>query len=204
MRRNAMNVGAMALNKPEVKNSDIVSSITQLTAVYGKWTVPVLLNGIAGGTTRTTRVGGSITMTKEQLRCYVNTVGSTAAPPVRVAVVYDKQPPGSLPAVTDIWAADDFNSWLNISNSDRFLIIFDDIIQSSIGIDGTNGVAGIAQSYFKKFPSPGFQQKFLNNNGATIADVTAGAMYIMMATAPGSTATSTTLTYYNRIRFTDF
>jgi len=182
--------------------------LAQLQAVFGSWTSPVLINAIAGGTTRTQRIGGSVTLTSFLLRGVYTSVGATTAPPVRILVVYDKQPNGALPSITDILAANDTNSPLNISNSDRFHVISDEFLQMVHSQDGTNGVAGyptkIYRNFFKSEREPGYQMKYLNNNNATIADITTGSCYLMMSSfGPGSTATSTLFTFYSRFRFTD-
>jgi len=197
----ALNIGALAIAKPEVKNFDLVATSTQVLASFGKWVTPILINGIPGGTTRTTRVGGSVSITKIQMRAMLNVTGSLAGPPARVVLVYDKSPNGVLPAITDIWAADDFNSPLNISNSERFMVISDTFVQQYA--DGSNAISGYAMNIFRKAPSPGYNQKFLNTNTGTIADILAGAVYLIWSPAAGSTATNATLSYYTRIRFTD-
>lgn len=202
MRRQARNLGALAISKPEVKNSDVSSgTLTLNLADSFSLLGPLLINGIAGGTTRTARLGGSLSMTKIQLRltCYA----ASLFPDLRVVIVYDHQPQGALPAVTDIFSADSFNAFMNISNSDRFLVLADEFLKTKNGYDPTSSTNSVAMSMFRKLPKPGLISKYLNSNTGTIADITSGAVYVLLACAATSVNPSLSIRFNSRVRFTD-
>lgn len=201
----ARHVGAIASRKPEVKNNDTDSGGVVVSANTWKF---FLLNGIAGGTTRTTRIGGSINITKVQANIVAAPqAAGYALGETRFVLIYDHNPQGAIPAATDIFSSDSFGAFMNISNSDRFMVLADEYIVEKNGTNIYTSVAGGLQSLhlslFRKMPAPGILQKFLNTNGGTIADITSGAIYLGFVTAPGPVATQAQIQYQTRVRFTD-
>lgn len=200
----ARNVGAIASSKPEVKNSDTDSGGVIVSANTWKF---FLINGIAGGTTRTTRIGGQVNTTKVQ----ANVVAAPSAAGValgetRFMLIYDHNPQGAVPAATDILSADSFGAFMNISNSDRFMVLADKYIVEENGsnpLTTAGALQSIHLSMFRKMPKPGLLQKYLNANGGTIAEITSGAIYLGFCTAPGPAATQAQVQYTTRVRFTD-
>lgn len=83
-----------------------------------------LIPTIPQGTTVNTRIGKKIEYSSIQIRGNVQG-GTAAAAPGQVAfyLIYDKQPTGSLPAITDILESASALSFLNDNNSDRFVIL---------------------------------------------------------------------------------
>ncbi len=77
---------------------------------------------------------------------------------VRIMLVLDKQANGALPAVTDVLATDDFQSFNNLANSSRFKTLYDKTISiSATGGSGRGttdtlafGEKRIQGSFFKK------------------------------------------------------
>lgn len=83
-----------------------------------------LIPTIAQGTNVNQRVGKKIEYSSIQIRGNI-IAGTAATAPGNVAfyLVYDKQPTGSLPAITDVLETASALSFLNDNNSDRFLIL---------------------------------------------------------------------------------
>ena len=87
--------------------------------VYNAWNVSrtyiVLLNGVATGTDYNTRIGREIRMTSYYHRMFITDTANIQQ--VRCMLVYDKQPAGALPAITDILQYNNANSPNNLTVS---------------------------------------------------------------------------------------
>lgn len=89
---------------------------------------------IAQGTTEITRVGGKINVVNFNLRGQVRGLTATGVPGAfRYIVFWDKQCNGAAPAVTDVLATAELNSFLNMDNVDRFQVIKDKIVINNFG-----------------------------------------------------------------------
>lgn len=70
------------------------------------------------------RIGRKITMTAVQLAGTIQPFDNiTQAAHCKVLLIYDKQPNGALPAMTDIFVASTSNSFMNLNNRDRFQVL---------------------------------------------------------------------------------
>lgn len=108
--------------RPELKHLD--TDVFD-TMVLGPSTVgPECFNGLAQGTGGSDRVGLSITN-----RYFVYNISlaqfPTAQQPVNARIVFfwDKQPNGAVPTAPDVMADNTINSFLNMSNKDRFVVL---------------------------------------------------------------------------------
>ena len=137
-----MAVSAAAARAPEVKFFDV-------TVTNGSW--PLIgtvagaepttafasiteLNDILQGAGAYQRIGQKLTMESIAFKCNIELGG---APPVmgngRIMVVYDRQPNGAFPSISDILSinvstAPIFTSGLNMSKKSRFSILCDEYI----------------------------------------------------------------------------
>ena len=90
-----------------------------------------LLNGIAPGTARYQRVGNKITPQLVDFQAVFVNGGTTNNPYCRIALIWDKQPTGVLPALDDIYqnvsalGATSTTGWpgRNMNTTDRFITI---------------------------------------------------------------------------------
>lgn len=162
--------------------------------VYNAWNVNrsyiVLLNGVATGTDYNTRIGREVTMKSYYLRMFIT--DATNIQQVRCMLVYDKQPAGVLPAITDILQYNNANSPNNLNNRDRFVIVSDKVY--------TTSPQGTEIRFVKKYKKLRTVTTY-NNTGNGIADIATGALYFV-AVAFNNVAT-TTLDGYARVRFVD-
>jgi len=162
--------------------------------LYTSWNVSnsyiVLLNGVATGTDYNTRIGREVTMRSTYQRMFIS--DPTNIQQVRCMLVYDKQPTGVLPAITDILEYNDANSPNNLNNRDRFTIISDKVY--------TTSPQGTEIRFVKKYKKLRTVTTY-NNTGNGIADISTGALYFV-AFAFNNVAT-TTLSGYSRTRFID-
>lgn len=118
-RQNASPNLAMAIRRldtTEKKNIDFASAATVVAAATTS--VQFLLNGCAQGDTPAQRTGRRTTMTALDYRWVghvaATTVGSS---PLRMLIVYDRQPNKLAPAITDVVALDSISTMMNLSNS---------------------------------------------------------------------------------------
>jgi len=178
---------------PELKAVDLNTSFAPpLTSSFA---TPQLLNGTAQGAGATNRLGRKMMMKSFQMRYTCSVADGDDASQHRIVVVYDKQANGAAPIATDVFSANDFRSPLNLNNSDRFVVICDEVtesVQSSvINISG--------QRYVKLNMETIFQG---SSNG--IADIASGSVYMFIANNATPTIGVVTAAFvYTRIRFTD-
>lgn len=91
------------------------------------FSIATLLNGVAQGTDVFQRVGRKCLFKSLQYRIeFTAANGATpATQPLRVLVVYDRQPNGALATNADVLAAQTFVGNNNLGNADRFVTISD-------------------------------------------------------------------------------
>lgn len=156
-----------------------------------------LLNGLANGTSASTRVGRQVNM-KSLLIRYTITLNPTtvAGGAVRMLVVYDKQANAAAPVITDVLLADGFLAPNNISNRDRFVTLCD-VITPPIGTAGDYASSDVV---YKKI---NLETMFNEGVSGTIADITSGSIYLFFAQSGQMTTAAPSLSYRSRIRYTD-
>lgn len=183
-------------NRPmnvEKKNVDTFFAVTAPGA--GVWSAPTQLNVLAQGNTAQTRVGRSVHMTSIQLR--YNYIRPSASGPgqARILVIYDKQSNQSIPATLDILAADTSVSPLQLANSERFIVLLDELTDS---IQSTS--LNISGMRYRKIGLPAVY----NGAAGTSGQVNTGTVWLYVANNDVATGTATSsLDIYARIRFTD-
>lgn len=135
-------------------------------------------------------------MTSVQLRYNCLRTGSNGPSQVRIVILYDKQPTGALPVALDVFASDTSVSPLNLSNSDRFLVLMDEM-SDSMQSTGLN----ISGSRYRKID---LQSTWPQGSSSGIANIKTGAVYLMLANNDAVTGTvSNNVDIFTRIRFTD-
>ena len=177
---------------PEKK--DITFALATLVApLTASFTQPTLINGVATGTDGTTRIGRKILMKSLQIR-YICGSGYPQSQH-RVLIVYDKQANGALPTASTVLDTNSFMSPMNLSNSDRFVVLVDDISDST-----QSSVLNIAG---KRYVKCNLEAVF---SGVTsgIASIASGSIFIMVANNADPTVGITSNFYFTtRIRFID-
>lgn len=173
---------------PAVYAADVTGSIT-------------LISGVATGTDYTNRIGRKILVNSIYVRGVVFTVGSnTNNSLARLMLVYDKQPTGALPVMTDILNSSTSVDQLNPNNRDRFAIIMDK--QFGLGAN-VNAVYANTPNIFpiKKFKKCNLEIVF-DGTTSGIASISTGAIYgVVIGNQTATTGPDFDISY--RIRFTD-
>jgi len=113
---------------PERKAIDTFTTFAP--GLLSAFTTPQVLNLMAQGSSGADRVGRKALIKSVQWRGVFFT--NQPACQHRVVVIYDKQANSALPSLTTIFTSNSFTSPLNLSNSDRFVVISDTVTDSAL------------------------------------------------------------------------
>lgn len=180
---------------PEKKWVDVSSNST--LAVGNSVVNYSLLNGIATGTTSNTRIGRSVQLLSLTFRWFLQfQASSTGGGPARVLIVYDKQTNGVAPLTLDVLAANDYNSTMNLTNKDRFLIL-SDTLTPPISVNGDSCVSG---TVYRKL---NLRQQFNANTAGNAGDIVSGSIHVIFGQTGTIGVAAPILSWSSRIRYTD-
>lgn len=164
-----------------------------------------LLNGVAQGTDFTDRIGRKINIKSIHMKYYIQAYNNVDVPLgdiIRVMLVWDYQTNGALAAVTDVLTSADVLSGVNLTNRERFKILYDKRhTMGAIEYTAAAPVAGDTQ--------PRFAQRFIRCNypmvfggtAATVGSIQTGSLMLLTITA--SSATGFAANTRVRCRFSD-
>lgn len=140
----------------------------------------VLLNPVTQGTSLENRLASRITMLQLQVRGEVRASYTNVALPIGFwAIVYDRQPQGVLPAVTDIYETVSVDAFQVLGTRDRFQILYRQDFQLETNNSGptSDGLRRYDRVVHFRLPTtfttPGIT--------GTIADIRTGALYLVYA-----------------------
>lgn len=180
----------------EMKYIDLSNTLTTSIGAAG-FSAANLLNGVVQGSDATTRIGRKIIMRsmliRMKQRLQATTTGGCA---IRVLCVYDKQANATAPAITDILLADDFNAPNNLNNRDRFVTLFDKVLEPL-------SVAGNVESGIVQYNPINLETMFNSGNAGTVGDITSGSVYLFAAQSGQALVAAPTVIFRSRIRFVD-
>lgn len=179
----------------EQKNVDVAITIPAAGSAASARTV---LNPLAQGTTATTRLGRRVHMKSIYIRGFAQVAPTTTGgASLRILVVYDKQCNGAAAAATDVTVTDVYAAQNNLSNSRRFLTLFDHVTDHF----GTAGPMGVPINLYKKL---NLDVEFNAGNAGDVTDISTGAVLVFVWMSAGALATANpSSTINSRIRFTD-
>lgn len=176
---------------PAVYACDIVGSVTAL-------------NLVATGTDFTDRVGRKILMKSLNINGHFTTQDTTVGQDLcRFMIIYDKQPTGALPAITDILKTSDSRDQLNLNNRDRFVILRDLFV--SLGAFNNTATAAVAGSPTEKEIRMYIKlnhEVIYSSTAGTIAAIASGALY-MVTIGDNVAANAYAASVSTRVRFID-
>lgn len=159
-----------------------------------------LINGIAPGTSASTRVGMNVMIKSIELAFSIYGLAATCVDNFsRMLVVLDRQTNGAAPAITDVVNGATYYDRRNLSNRRRFRILYDKVVTLNAG--GEPGTRRYFKKYIK-FPK-GVKEEFNTGVAGTVADIVSNGLFIMTM---GSAAPGNTGGYcqgISRIRYTD-
>lgn len=191
--------GRAPFSRAELKNIDTANPIPGFIFGSGGFAAssPILLNGVATGSSATNRIGRRIVMKSLLIRYNVTLASTTTnSTPLRIVIVYDKQANTTAPSATDVFQTTAFSSPMNLANSRRFRVLYDKM-HSCIGDQGPESVAG------EKYIKLNLPVEFNTGSAGTIGDITSGSVYCFSASDGTLGVASPSTQGYCRIRFTD-
>lgn len=163
-----------------------------------------LINGVATGNDYTDRIGRKIIMKTLLMRIFIYptiTLSSSQGTTTRCLVVYDTQPNGAAPAITDILTTNTYDSPMNLNNRDRFKVLYNkyvftpSFVTSASVLTAGSPIPRIFQCYKKLNLDAIF-----GGTGSTIASIQTGSIYVLLQSNNDQT---TSADPWYRIRFSD-
>lgn len=162
-----------------------------------------LLNGMAQGTSQSTRIGNKISMTSILLRLAAfNGEAGASAPIIRYLIVYDKQTNAATPAITDVLTAATVLAPMNLANRDRFVVLAEDTFRPDNTFNDTAAIAEYAE-FRQRYIKIRLDTVFNNTSGGTVADIQSGGLFIIALSTMVNGTAEPVVTIYSRIRYTD-
>lgn len=163
-----------------------------------------LLNGVAQGSDFTNRIGRKFTNVTVQLEGKIApqdaNVGHTKC---RVMLIYDTQPNGALPAITDVLTAATSNAFMNLNNRDRFKVLSEtNVTLAAIDNTATQSWAAAPTvhnvSIFKKLNL----ETINDGTTAAIGDIQSGSIFLLTV-GDQAAGSGFNFTAAARVRFID-
>jgi len=187
--------GRMPVGSGELKNVDVSSSA--LIVAAQTTATALLLNGLAQGTTATTRIGRRVTLKSLYFRFQASMAATSAgASPIRLLVVYDKQTNATPTTAGLVLASDALNSLNLLDNARRFVTLCDVMLPCL----GTGGPQAVAHVFYKKINLP---MEFNTGSAGTVGDIQTGSIYMLAFQNGGIITANPTQAFNCRIRYTD-
>lgn len=208
-------VEVKAVDMPAVSaGADNLAKTLSQTATFD------LLNGVQEGASFYNRVGRRTHMKSIHVTGELIETGNGAgvAEYDRVMLVYDRQPNGNFPAISDIlldYGNDGTTfttsySKLNLNNVERFAILRDQRIQIAANSGASTNVAGAITNYGQQaninwfVPLKDLETHYKSTtNPAAIGDIATGALYLVTFGDVAIGSAGYQFKYNARLRFTD-
>lgn len=163
----------------------------------------VLLNGMAQGTTASTRIGRRIQMKSIELKAWLTPGATTTVAVARFALVLDKQANAAAPAFTDIYDSASPVALRNISNKARFWVLWDSGLISTCGNLTAGQITDSGMKTLEMYKRINIPVQYNAGTAGTVGDIQTNALYFVSI---GSTAVGTadqTLIGNVRVRYDD-
>jgi len=170
-----------------------------------------LLNPLGQGTSVITRIGQKIIIRSIDLRVRVSAAPPSASPSlypnmVRVLLVWDNQPNGSLANASDI--IEDLTAGTGVISPQqkiyitRFRILWDKKFMLA-NMPTADAVTAKLNDYDQYYKKTRLQVGYADSNNGDITDIITGALYLLAVGQHSATANQGILEYFCRIRFYD-
>lgn len=195
--------------KAELKCYDVSETITNMNTAAQFYS----LNAMNQGTEVYQRVGRKCYCKSLHFRGQFQAVNAGATEEVgRLLIVYDSQPNAAFPAIAtllqdaNVGAATTINSSVNIAERERFLILRDKIYllpataANNAFTPSDTLLNSLNVNEFIKLKN--IESVYNGTNGGTIADITSGAILMVMA-GDATSDTNWTLNWQSRLRYYD-
>lgn len=190
---------------PEKKFKDTVveTSVRDTGAI-------ALLNGLTQGTTVLTRIGNQILIKKIHLKFYIEGALFAQTPTiamgvVRILLLWDKQPNGALPALSDILQSTtnttSITSSMDLDTVQRFNVLWDKRFTYANQV--TNVPFSEGNQYHEYFVRTNLKTTYAAASAGDITDIRTGALLLVYVSDSAAAANDPVVSGYVRIRYTD-
>jgi len=177
-------------SKPSIEKKNIDAQGSTGNGVANGFSEIDHINIIAQGTTSNSRVGRKIQMKSVFLRWYTST--SLNCAPIRIMIVYDRNPQQQMPLLNEILTGNGFNNNLNLDNADRFVVIADEVHNSNYAV----GAAQFSGTIYRKLNLDAIYS-------GTTGDITTQTSGAVLVLSCGLAGIGAGIGYHSRIRYTD-
>lgn len=159
-----------------------------------------LLNGVATGTDFNNRIGRKTVLRSLNIIGHLIPQDSAVANTLcRLIVVYDQQPNGAAPAITDVLDTADSRSQLNLNNRDRFKVLVNHMV--ALSDNAANQVGSPSTSLVSIYRKINMETIF-SGTGATAASIASGALF-MITVGDNVAGAGYNFSVSTRVRFED-
>lgn len=175
----------------------------------------VLLNGIGQGTDADDRVGRKLVIKNIQIRAMIRTEGSETmgassqpASIVQMLLVWDKQPNGAAPLITQLLEHAHPVSPIKMDNRDRFRILARKTWTIGAYIRSNTATQSLIttaqnQTHMKCYKKVNLETIYNSVSAADITTITSGALWMIWLGNQGSSLTNPQIPCSARIRYND-
>lgn len=189
----------------KVLNVDSASAALPLASAFSS---PGIFGLIPGGNQNFQRIGTVITFKRIVIRVtYLpGTLLATETPnsQVRFMVIYDKNPNGNAPVLSEIFptATPTFTSNVSINRfPERYITVFDYVSRPSSGESDTSDRMNPVS--FKLEKKVNLQQVYYTNTANSISDLASGAFWVLVAGNGPNTTTASSINFSYQMQYTD-
>lgn len=161
------------------------------------------INSCAEGVSRYDRIGKRVTLKSVQLKGLVENMTGAAYNNIRCLLIWDKQPTGALPNLTDILNNAATMSLLNDDNSERFLVLKEEYFDMT-GNNTSGNMTIECNKVLKWYVTPKNKETIFNaaTQSDQAAGIAKGALYLVIAST-GGTGSGIQASFHARVRFED-
>jgi len=185
----------------------VLGAIVSTTVSVASNTIQ-LLNGMAQGTTASTRLGRRIRIMSIQLRGRIFSAATTTVSKAAVCVVYDKQANAADPAWQDVWdnstalGANSPFAMRNLSNADRFVVLWREEFDVLGNVTAT-AITDKGTHVIDHYRRCNLETHYNAGSAGTIGDIQTGSLYVMACSNVATGTAAPLLDLTTRIRFSD-
>lgn len=166
-----------------------------------------LLNGLAPGTNGSQRIGRKVRFHTIELKLFSVSDATTTYNIVRYALVLDKQANGAAPAFTDIYDAATPTALRNISNKERFSVLWDSglikLVGNLTGTISTQQLSEASAQVHEAYKKWSWSTQYNAGTAGTVADIATNAVYFVAIGSQVSGTGDSVVSGQIRLRYTD-
>jgi len=175
---------------------------TNVNSTFSTTGQVVLLNGMAQGTSASTRIGRKILMKSLEWKFRLLVEAGATTNLIRYAIVVDHQSNGAAPAITDIYDSVNPTALRNISNKARFTVLYDSGLITMIG-NTTTVAVGLEQLGSEGYKRINIPVQYNVGTAGTVGDIQTNGLFLITMGSTGAGSADANATGTLRVRYLD-